>query len=271
MSLFTEKTFGGAAVQLNYAKGPGGGRPLVLLHGFGGWWQTWLQLISGFALRWHVYAMDLPGHGKSGASGTGYAVPDYAAHVAEFLRAVVGEPAVLVGHSLGAVISATVAADAPELVSAAILEDPPLFRESSPDTAEVVSKFHEEYKLFGAATSYEGLLDGFAVIYPEDDEARIRDTTRSRSLMDLEAYLPVVGHGDPELPGESLLSRIRLPTLLIHADPELGGIVGEGEARWVAGLIGDLTAVRVPGAGHLIHRERPVEFARVVTDYLESL
>src|SRR5262249_51305393 len=45
----------------------------------------------------------------------------------ETLRADVGRPAVLVGHSLGAVVAWTVAQRAPDLVAAAFLEDPPLY------------------------------------------------------------------------------------------------------------------------------------------------
>jgi len=271
MSLLTEKTFDGTAVRISYAEGPGDGPPLVLLHGFGCWWQTWLHLIPGFCLRWHVYAVDLPGHGKSGPSKTGYGRAGYASHVAEFLRAVVGEPAVLVGNSLGAVISAIVAADSPELAKAVILEDPPLFMEPGPGPSEVRSKFYDEYELLGSAMSSDELIEGFRAIYPEADGAEIRDTVRSRSVMDREAYGPLIGRADPELPGEALLRRIRVPALLVHADPELGGIVSEEGARRAAGLIGDCTVVHVRGVGHLIHRERPVEFARVVTDYLESL
>ena len=271
MSVLTEKTFDGEAVRINYAEGPGNGSPLVLIHGFGSWWQTWLHLIPGFLLRWHVYAIDLPGHGKSGPSETGYGLTSYASHLAEFLRATVTGPAVLIGHSLGAVAAMAVAADSPELTRAVVLEDPPLLREPQPGTAEIVSKFLDEHRLFEAATSYEELLDGFAAIYPEDDAAEIRDTTRSRSLMDRAAYLPLIGRGDPELPGEPHLGRLEVPVLLVHADPELGGIVSADDACRAVGLIEDCTVVRVGGVGHLIHRERPVEFARIVTDYLESL
>ena len=44
-----------------------------------------------------------------------------------FLEGVVGEPAVLVGHSLGGLVSAETIMRRPELVTRALLEDPPMF------------------------------------------------------------------------------------------------------------------------------------------------
>jgi len=64
--MFKERTFDTGEVILNYAEGPASGPPLVLLHGFTGRWQGFLPLLPALSLRWHVYAPDYRGHGKSG-------------------------------------------------------------------------------------------------------------------------------------------------------------------------------------------------------------
>ena len=272
MSLLTENTFQGTAVQINYAEGPAGGPALLLLHGIGDRWQTWLHLISTLVLRWQVFAMDHRGHGRSGRVKDGYGAAAYASDAAEFLEANACEPAVLAGHSLGARTAVLVAVERPELVRALILEDPPLHPVAPGALRGVGSRFVEESELLSRTQSFDALIEGLQRIYPEADEAENRDRARKRSLLDPGVFDAAFGGGDRGLPDmESALRRIQVPTLLIHGDTGLGGIVTEADARWAATLVRDLTAVRMEGVGHGIHRGRPVEFARVVTDYLESL
>ena len=85
-----------------------------------------LGVLPPLALRWHLYAPDLRGFGLSGRAPGAYRVLDYAGDVIAFLRGVVRGPAAVVGHSLGAIVAIAVAADASDLVRAAVLEEPPL-------------------------------------------------------------------------------------------------------------------------------------------------
>ena len=101
-----------------------GAQPLLCLHGVTRGWQSFLPLIPTLALRWQVYALDHRGHGKS-ERAKGYFAIDYAPDALSFLRDEIKRPAVVYGHSLGAMVAAAVAAEAPDLVRAVILEDPP--------------------------------------------------------------------------------------------------------------------------------------------------
>lgn len=58
---------------------------------------------------------------------SGYRRSDYAQDVEALVRQQIREPAILFGHSLGAVVALWVAAYAPELVRGLVLEDPPLY------------------------------------------------------------------------------------------------------------------------------------------------
>jgi pimeloyl-ACP methyl ester carboxylesterase len=72
--------------------------------------------------RWRTFALDLRGHGRSEHTPSRYRLADYCADV-DRLLVEIGEPAILVGHSLG-----DVAAQPHRwaiLVSAVFLEDPP--------------------------------------------------------------------------------------------------------------------------------------------------
>src|SRR5579859_108564 len=97
-----EQRFTTSEVELNYAEGPATGPPLVLLHGGGGDWRSLEQLIPALAAHWHLYAPDLRGHGGSTWTPHQYTNDDFARDIEDFLASVVPEPAVLLGHSLGA-------------------------------------------------------------------------------------------------------------------------------------------------------------------------
>lgn len=80
----------------------GAGRPLILVHGLGGSWQSWEPVLEALAAEREVIAFDLPGHGKSNAradSGTFNGLVD---SVQAYLAAQDLAGADLVGSSLGA-------------------------------------------------------------------------------------------------------------------------------------------------------------------------
>jgi pimeloyl-ACP methyl ester carboxylesterase len=70
--MLVEKSFDTGEVALNYTEGPNNGPPLVLLHGVTSRWQTFNPIINEFINRWHIYALDFRGHGKSGRTPEKY-------------------------------------------------------------------------------------------------------------------------------------------------------------------------------------------------------
>src|SRR5688572_19403184 len=82
-----------------YYQTAGEGHPLLLVHGVGGSSLTFQWNVDELAQRFRVYAVDLPGHGRSEKPDLGYAVEDAVPFIAEFIRDVCGEPAALVGVS----------------------------------------------------------------------------------------------------------------------------------------------------------------------------
>jgi pimeloyl-ACP methyl ester carboxylesterase len=114
-------------VTINYAEGSDNGPPLILLHGIGRNWRDFLRLLPAFD-RWHVFALDLRGHGRSSHVSQGYCSGDYATDVIALLQHKIRVPAVIFGHSLGGVVAMHVAACLPERVRAIIIRDSALTR-----------------------------------------------------------------------------------------------------------------------------------------------
>ncbi|MEU0565605.1 alpha/beta hydrolase [Nonomuraea sp. NPDC005983] len=104
-------------------EGDPGAPTLVLLHGRTADHNDWNGITQHFAARYHVLAPDLRGHGASERPGE-YPVPGMAEDVAALLGRLGVERAVLVGHSLGAMVAYLVAMNHPGLVERLVLEDP---------------------------------------------------------------------------------------------------------------------------------------------------
>jgi pimeloyl-ACP methyl ester carboxylesterase len=113
--------------------GPDDGVPLVLLHGVGSSGRTWEWLPEALTRGRRIIRVDQRGHGRSDHAPGTYVVPRYGADAVAVLRALGVRRAALVGNSLGGVVSWWVAQHHPELVAAALLEDPPLFAGETPE------------------------------------------------------------------------------------------------------------------------------------------
>src|SRR5262245_50089317 len=105
-----EETVRVGGVPLNVARSASGGPPLVLWHGLARRWQDFVPVLPPLAARWTVTAVDHRGHGKSARMPGGYTVPDYVADAVGLLQRGEPTPAVLYGHSLGAIVALGAAA-----------------------------------------------------------------------------------------------------------------------------------------------------------------
>ncbi|MEZ4770959.1 MAG: alpha/beta hydrolase [Caldilineales bacterium] len=76
--------------------------PLVLIHGAGGTHRHWPAELRRLP-DWTVYALDLPGHGRSGGAGF-CTVAAYREAIFGFLEAEGLEKVVLAGHSMGGAV-----------------------------------------------------------------------------------------------------------------------------------------------------------------------
>jgi pimeloyl-ACP methyl ester carboxylesterase len=116
----TERRLDLAGVSTAVLEG-GGGPPVVLLHGQGGWSGMWLPVVGGLARAHRVVAPDLPGLGASEAPD---GPPDAArvlAWLGELIERTCPAPPALVGASLGASIAARFAIAHPDRLSRLVL------------------------------------------------------------------------------------------------------------------------------------------------------
>src|SRR3989442_7064706 len=94
----------------------GRGPAVVLVHGLGGFAESWRHTLRGLAGRTTVYALDLPGFGASAKPRTRYRLPYFAGALHAFMEALGIQGASLLGHSLGAAVAVTYAVTHPARV-----------------------------------------------------------------------------------------------------------------------------------------------------------
>jgi len=243
----------------------GTGRPLVLVHGLMGRGSTWSGQVSWLSRLGSVHTYDAPWHRGRDVDDAGpVSTERFVAGLAEAVESL-GTPAALIGHSMGALHSWCLAADRPELVRAVVVED------MAPDfVGRTVGAWepwlHALPDEFGSAEAV------FAEFGPVAGRYFLEAFDRTQTGWRL--------HGDPsrwvQIAAEwgtrdfwEQWRAVRAPVLLIEAGDS---VAPPGQMRRMAELAGRRASyVRVPGSGHLVHDDAPVEYRRAVETFLRDL
>lgn len=281
-----ESSFDAGAVRLNVAVGPRNGPPLVLLHGVTRCWQDFRPILPGLAFDHEVHVLDFRGHGRSGRVPGGYRVVDYVPDVVGYLSGAVSAPAAVVGHSLGGMVAAAVAAAVPERVRAVVLEDP---------TFEMTGRRVGETSfpdLFRAFREHAGSGRPVGEIAASLGEAPIRAPGRVepvrlgelRDAVSLRFSAACLKHLDPDVlttplgggwldgydvPGT--LAGVRAPTLILQSEFKAGGALPDEYAGELVGGLADGVLVRLLGVGHNVHGTVPETMLRLMAGFLDSI
>lgn len=240
------------------------GLPLVLVHGLMGRGSTWSRQVPWLSRIGPVYTYDAPWHrGRAVIDphpiSTERFVDDLAAAVGEL-----GRPAVLIGHSMGALHSWCLAAARPELVSALVVEDmAPDFRGRTTGPWEpwlhalpVEFRSEEEvYREFGPIAGRYFL------------EAFDRTDTGWRLHGQPGSWIEIAAEWGVRQYWQQWFS-VRAPALLIEAGDS---VAPPGQMRRMAEATHRTRYVHVPGAGHLIHDDAPDAYRSAVEAFLHDL
>lgn len=102
-------------------RGPRDAPTVLLLHGYTDSWRSFAPSIASLPRHMRVVALTQRGHGDSAKLPYGYAVADFAADTVEAMDLLGIGAATLVGHSMGSLIAARIAAEHPERARALLL------------------------------------------------------------------------------------------------------------------------------------------------------
>jgi len=273
-----ERSFEAGAVSLNYAEA-GTGAPVVLLHGGSSRWQHLADLVRELAERWHVYALDLRGHGKSSHAPRRYRLTDYADDLVAFLERRTGAAEVF-GHSLGGQVAIVAAARRPDLFRTLAIGDTPLsvstLRPGLQQSRPMLSVWRDLAASDRAGDEIADALREMRVDF-EGRSGRAGDLMARDSpwfdfmagcLRDLDStMLDAVIEFDEMHAGyeaDRLLPEISCPVLLIQADPAYGGALSDEDVAVARSLLRDVRVARIDQVGHSRY---PGKIAAVLRDF----
>jgi pimeloyl-ACP methyl ester carboxylesterase len=265
---------GGAldGLELHYTVS-GRGPAVVLVHGLGGFAESWRWNVEALASSATVYALDLPGFGRSAKPPAAYDLAFFATALGAFLDAAGVGQAAVVGHSLGGAVALTYALIHPTrverlgLLSAVV--PGATYRLSRPYRLLATPGVGEALALCGCAPVYRAAL-ARCFHRPRHEDVRFlvdwsyADRTGWAARA---AYLATLRgvRGDFERRGPDYrraLGSLDQPVLLIHGrqDP----VVPVDHCREVSATLPRATVRWLDACGHFPQ----IEHARSVNDWL---
>ncbi|NJL85721.1 MAG: alpha/beta fold hydrolase [Leptolyngbyaceae cyanobacterium SM1_1_3] len=265
------------------------GAPVVLIHGFGASSHHWRKNIAVLAQSHRVYAIDLIGFGGSAKptpnQPIAYTFETWGEQVLSFCREVIGQPAFLVGNSIGCIVALQAAAIAPEQIlgvamldcSLRLLHDRkrqtlPWYRSVSAPILQKVLAYRALGHFFFARLARP------QVIHQILEQAYGRTEAVTDELVDYliqpaadpgaaDVFLAFIRYSQGPLP-EDLLPQVTCPVLSVwgEADPwepvELGRQLSEFPAVE--------EFITLPGVGHCPQDEAPELVNPILLEWLEK-
>jgi len=228
----------------------------LLIHGAGGNHLHWPRALRTLPEA-DVYALDLPGHGRSGSEGH-KSIQAYVGSILGFMSAVGLQSVIPVGHSMGSAIALTLALRLPERVRGLVLVG-------------------SGARLRVLPAILDGLLQDFESTVETVVEycygSGMAEQTKRLAVGQMLEIEPRVVHGDftacDTFDVMDILETLRTPTLIITGAEDL--MTPPKYARYLAEHIRDSRLTIVEGAGHMVMLERPELVARIIGEFLSGL
>jgi pimeloyl-ACP methyl ester carboxylesterase len=271
--------------------GPADAPLLVCVHGLGGSHVNWVAIGPRLATTCRVLALDLAGHGRTPLAGRSPSVHANRRLLHRFLTEVVSGPVILVGNSMGGMITLLESAASPDIVRGAVLVDPALPR-------PLLSKVDPRVAINFALVALPGL--GEAAVKRratrQSPEQQMQETLKLCTV-DVNRIDPAVieqglavlhsRSGDDFSPADFLgagrsllrllsrprrvrriLQQVSAPVLLIHGDHDR--LVSINVARIVAAQFPAWRFEVAENIGHVPMLEDPKWTADIVLDWMRT-
>ncbi|CCI07149.1 alpha/beta fold hydrolase [Microcystis aeruginosa] len=261
--------------------------PLILLHGFGAAIEHWRHNIPILSQNHRVYAVDLLGFGGSRKVQVPYTVNLWVEQIHDFWQTFINRPVVLVGNSIGSLVSMALASKYPEMVAGLVmlsLPDVSRRREMIADwllnIVTPIENFFTSPWLLKPIFYYlrrPQVLKKWTGIAYEDKKAVSDELVQIIAAPTLdegaaEAFISLaqaVNHPEYCPPAKLILPRLQIPILLCWGkqDPMVPVQLAPG----FVSLNTRIKYVEFDRAGHCLQDECPDRFNPILLEWLESV
>lgn len=249
-------------IDLHYLRTGGERPPLILLHGLITSGACWSDIAIKLASDFDVIMPDSRGHGSSGAPESPiYRYEDLADDVIYLIENLRLSQPILVGHSMGGMTAALVAANKPGLIGKLILVDPTflsLKQQEEVFQSDLVAQHREMLEL-----SFDELQSKAIARSPNRSKEMIGRLVHARLQMKEEAF-DILRPPNPAF--EDLVQDIRSESLLVTGDR---GIVSEEQAQKLQSLNSRFQYQVIQGASHAFFYDCPELLVNSIRKFLK--
>jgi pimeloyl-ACP methyl ester carboxylesterase len=254
-----------------YYEAEGEGPALTLIHAGVAHLRMWDEQVAAWRDRFRVVRYDTRGFGRTLTEDVPYSNRD---DVRVVLDAFGIDQTHLLGLSRGAMIATDFAVEQPQRVRSLVWVAGGL-RGFDIDDPRLVAMWPDMERL-EEARDWERLVDMETQVWtdgPGQPPDRVDPEVRRRMIAwnmenyraDQQANQPI----QPEIPAAERLNEIKIPTLFIWGTLDELGVLKSGE-KLAAEVAGARSHV-FEGVAHMVNLERPEEFNRLVSEFLESV
>ncbi|MDX8482603.1 alpha/beta hydrolase [Mesorhizobium sp. VK24D] len=242
-------------LDLAYVEIAGSGPPLVLVHGFTDTSRSFSLLAPHLRGR-RLIMPDLRGHGGSQA-GEGFDITDFSDDVAGLIRSLRLARPVVVGHSLGAMVSIALAARHPELIGGLVVMAGALKADFASDHALVVGVAALRDPISPADPFY----DWWHQCGPGVPQAFLAGMAKDASAMPAARWRAILqGVRRTDLTAAARSVRTRALIIAGAADP----LFGEAHQQALAQELAGSRLLRAQDCGHNPHWDDPALVAAII-------
>jgi 3-oxoadipate enol-lactonase len=225
----------------------------LCLHGLVDRLEIWDRLTPSLSERGRVACVDQRGHGESDAPPGPYRREDLASDVSAVIGELGAEKVVLVGHSMGGIVSMATALGHPQQVAGLVLIG------TASQCNEKTAGWYERIARAGEKGGNAALA---RAIYGEKSQKVIRG--EAQGIADVTRTLKSL-YEDPLTPK---LSGITCPVLLIVGEKDP---MGAKASSIIAAQLRDAELVTIPDCGHWVHVDEPEAVRSAIDRFLPKL
>ncbi|MDG4647500.1 alpha/beta fold hydrolase [Roseibacterium sp. SDUM158017] len=238
--------------------------PVVMVHGYLGGSAQWSDLRAALSERFRTVAVDLPGFGRASAHAAPATIAGFAEHVIAELDAQGIERCILIGHSMGGMISQEVARRVPHRLERLVLYGTGALG-SMPDRFEPIEVSLDRLRQDGVALTARRIaatwllhgeahpaFEALCAIGAQADASAARTALSAMAAWD----------------GRDALPQLTMPSLIIWGDEDRSYRWAQVQHLWTN--LPNASLAVIPGASHAAHVEKPEIFRLILEDFLSS-
>lgn len=238
---------------------------VVLIHGFGGDSDNWLFNIVELARNRPVYAVDLPGHGKSSKTLARGDLGELVQAIADLIDDIGATKVHIAGHSLGAAVAFQTLRDRPERVASIVGIAPVGFDERV--NADFIEGFIASQKRKDVKAALQLLLADPELVSAQMIEGVLRFKRLEGATEALRAIAEKnLSAGRQTASFRDLVQEERVPVMVVWGERD--AIL---DPRAAQGLPPFVEVVRLENVGHMPHLEAAGLVNRKLAEFFEGV